>query len=509
MSDQHNPRFRGGYSVTDHGEPVSTPTLDRLADRGTEFDWAYCGMPLCTPSRLCLLTGRQAADAGAWGNEDMLPPDAETIADSFSAAGYETGLVGKMHLGGRQQFAGFDHRPYGDLTGRGGHQFEPPNPQLDLIPDWEALLTETGTTNIPESLHQEQTVVQESISFLREQVNRDPDQPWFLCASFNRPHWPRTAPQRFLDEYWPDGVTPPSAPEDEAETADHPVSIHRRQRYAADAIDEETTLECRAAYFACISYLDEMLNDLLTTLERDGFLEDTIVVYVSDHGEMAGEHGLWEKNTWHEGSSRVPFFVSLPDSRFGDEQPASVETPVSLIDLYPTLAGLAEIETPNDLDGHDLSKALLTGAEPDRDPVFVDNFHRADTDLNYRIVRDGTYKYVHCRNVPDLFFDLSEDPLERWNALETATGEAREACERLRKRVTESIDFEEIDEQFQRDTLDRAGRELTIPRGNGNTYLLPDGRVIDADAFLYSPHVFTDQPEAVFSDFPGDRQHDE
>lgn len=500
VADQHNPRFREGYSTTEHGEPVSTPTLDKLADESTVFEWAYCGVPLCTPSRLCFLSGREAADVGAWGNESMLPKGLVTIPKAFSNAGYETGLVGKMHLGGDRQFGGFDYRPYGDLTGRAGHQYEPPDPQLAIEPKWEPLLTETGVTNIPESLLQEQNVVRESISFLREHRNRS-DDPWFLCASFNRPHWPRTAPRRCIDEYWPDGVTPPTVTPEQADTADHPMARHRRRRYAADQIDEETTLRARASYFACVEYVDEILGDLFTQLEADGFLENTIVVYISDHGEMAGEHGLWEKNTWHEGSCRVPFFVSLPENHFGQGQPDRVETPVSLLDLYPTLTSLVDVEPPDGLAGHDLSPTLVDRQPLDREPVVVDNFTPYSKDINYRVVRDGTYKYVRFRDSPDLFFDLSEDPLEQRNLMESSESTIKNLREELRSYALQTLDFEYVDERYEQDQAEAKQRQLPIPRGKGNTYHMPDGRIIDADSFLYYPHVLCTDPEAVFADY--------
>jgi len=124
---------------------------------------------------------------------------------------------------------------------------------------------------------------------------------------------------------------------------------------------------------------------------------------------------------------------------------ATVETPTSLADLFPTLCGLADVEAPDDLNGDDLSGALETGAEPDRGPVFCDNLDpRWGEGTEFRLVRDGDYKYVGFRNAPELLFDLSEDPLEQENLAPDATGIERQVLEGLRDVVTETIDFEAV-----------------------------------------------------------------
>ena len=125
LSDEHSFRFMGHVGESDGGEPAHTPTFDRLAARGTVFTNSYCQMPLCTPSRICLLTGREVRGCGAWSNRSVLRPELPTLPGTLAEAGYETCLVGKMHLGGNQQFVGFRRRPYGDLTGKCGHQWEP------------------------------------------------------------------------------------------------------------------------------------------------------------------------------------------------------------------------------------------------------------------------------------------------------------------------------------------------------------------------------------------------
>lgn len=493
VSDQHNYRY---FSYRENGEPVRTPIFDGLAESGTVFDRTYCAVPLCTPSRLCTLTGRSAVPAGAWDNYSLLKPGLSTLAGTLSDAGYETCLQGKMHLGGDRQFAGFDHRPYGDLTGQTGHQDDPPDGEAAATK--RSRITGAGVTGIPESLLQERSAIDETVAFLREQRHRAPDTPWFLCASFSRPHWPRTAPRRHVDRYDPADLPEPRTGPTDAD--DHPYVDRMRDRYELSEVDEADERRARAAYFACVDFLDEMLGDLLGTLERDGLLEDTVVVYVSDHGELAGEHGLWEKRSWHEGSTRVPWIVQFPEQRAGEMAPATLSTPVSLIDLFPTICGIADAPVPDDVDGVDLSRASRTGEEPDRGPVFVDYLQpeAVEEGYAYRMVVDGDEKYVRFREDPDLLFDVGEDPLEERNRLERDAS----ADHRLRTLAAESLDFTAAAERAERDGAVEDRHQLGGPQGTGNAYYLPDGRIVDAGTTLYHPHVLAENPTVLFDDHP-------
>ena len=503
MSDEHNPRFLGHR---DGGEPVQTPTLDDIAENGVDFENAYCPDPICGPSRKCMMTGQTVQECDAWTNESCFyRPGTETLPATLRDGGYETCLVGKMHFQGTQQFNGFQHRPYGDLTGHGiqqpSHQPDPISPEaLDVQPRRQGIETGTripgaGVTEIPESLLQEQVVSRETIAWLREHRHQRGDQPWFLCASFSRPHFPLTAPRRHFERYWPDNV--PDVPIGlEGDAADHPYSVARRDSIELDQFTDEQLKRARAAYFACVDFLDEVLGELLDTLAAAGFLDNTIVVYASDHGDMAGEHGLWYKQTWHEGSAGIPLSIQLPEHRSGELAPASVQTPVNLTDLYPTLCGLTDTEIPSVVSGHDLSETVQTGAEPDRGPVFTDHLP------TYRMVRDGRYKYVAFRDAPELLFDIEADPYEQTNLAPDAEGADAAALERLRDVVEASIDFDAAAEQRRAAEAEMEQYELPIPPGTGNSYLMPDGRLVDAGTPLYKPDVLADRPDLIFGDWP-------
>jgi len=502
LSDEHSFRFLGHRGPADGGEPIDTPTFDRLARQGTVFTDAYCQMPLCTPSRLCLLTGTEVRRCGAWTNEAVLRPQLDTLPKTLAAAGYETCLVGKMHLGGNQQFVGFRHRPYGDLTGKCGHQWEPVgDPRRRGM---RARTTEAGITGIPESLIQDEVVCHETVAWLREHRHARGSRPWFLCASFSRPHFPLTAPRRHFERYWPDGVTQPLVPAG-GDAYDHPMSAGMRRGFQAEAIERPEMMRARAAYFACVSYLDEVLGDLLLRLEAGGFLDETVVVYTTDHGEMAGEHGVWWKNGWYEGCTRVPLIFSLPAQRRAAAPAARWRTPVALTDLYPTLCALAGAEPPAGLNGTDLSPGVRGEGEPPERPVFCDNLiPRWGEGTEFRMIRWRNWKYVRFRNAAPLMFDLAAAPAEQHDLIRRGCdGQAAEARAYLAKLADDSIDFDAAErERTERDGDLHETYKQDVPRSTGNLYLMPSGRLVNADDPLYHPTVIAERPEDAFGDWP-------
>ena len=491
FSDEHSYRCLSQLDSQTR-EPVSTPVLDGLAEQGAYFSNAYCQSALCTPSRICLLTGRSPMTSGGWANGSYLRPEIPTIPSVFADAGYATCLVGKMHLGGTNQMAGFQHRPYGDLTGRAGHQRDPLS-RRDGGHEMRSRTVDAGLTEIPESALQEQVIVRETISFLREHTAAQPTTPWFLCASFSRPHFPLTAPARFFNRYWPDQVTPPKVGRT-GDTAFHPMTVGMAKGFRTEEVSEPEMMRARAAYFACVDYLDEILGDLLQLMDRSGLLENTVIVYTSDHGEMAGEHGMWWKNSWHEAAARVPFIIQTPSHRRGESSGTRQDTPVSLADLFPTLCGLADIAPPDGLEGRDLSPAVSTGEEPSQMPVFVDNpLPRWGEGSEHRVVRLRQYKYVRFRGIgPDLLFDLETDPLEQCNLLQGGTQAQLAVGRQLQALIDDSWDFDAAEGQRRQD--EQMLRDNSLPeaaRDWGNWYRMPDERIVAADTPLYDPSVFS------------------
>lgn len=497
LSDEHSFRFMGHVTPEEGGEPVDTPVLDRLARQGVRFTDAYCQMPLCTPSRMSMLTGLQVRRCGAWWNEVVLRPELVTLPQVLGDAGYQTCLLGKMHLGGTNQFAGFQHRPYGDLTGMTGHQWEPLDSEKTGPYAMRFRTEQAGVSEIPESQIQEHLVAEEGLAFVREQQSREPHTPWFLCLSFSRPHFPLTSPQRHFQRYWPRRVTPPKVGAG-GDAYDHPMSKGMRQGFKADQISLEEMMKARAGYFACVSYLDEIIGDLLVRMEQAGILDNTIIVYTSDHGEMAGEHGVWWKQGWYEACTRVPLIISLPQQRNRQMPAKALSTPVALVDLLPTLAGLAGAVCPEGLDGIDLSGSLTGDAPLPVRPIFCDNLTpRWGRGTEFRMIRLEGYKYVRFREAPPLLFDLTEDPGEQVNLCLNPAGPAKEALETLERIAGETMDFNQAEnERLVRDGKLAEQYALELPPSTGNLYLMPSGRLVNAEDTLYRPTVILEDARA-------------
>lgn len=474
LTDQHHWHLTGyaGNSI------VQTPNLDRLAERSVNFTSATCPSPLCTPSRMCMLTGKEAHRCSAWSNHWIIFPEHTTWPAHFSAQGYHSALLGKMHLGGKNQMAGFQHRPYGDLRHGLGHQPDP----ISLFPGYHGM-SGAGVTEIPESLIQENVVTRESLAFILESASAEPDRPWFCCASYVRPHSPYTVPARYLRRYR--GKVP--LPELREDPNLEPYAAHLRR----DLTDEQWTRGLEA-YFACIDFVDDCIGELLNGLEAAGQLENTIVIYTSDHGEMMGNHGLEGKQLYFDDSVGVPLLISGP----GIEGGRSVTQPASLIDLYPTTCSLAGLPIPEDLDGVDLSPLLKNPSSSEKPREYTSSAcFRYGVKINYnttsddtpsaawRCVRDDRWKYVEVEKGATLLFDTREDPLETRNLADAP--EHQERCRIMREWLFTSFSWEDVHRQLEADRKRIPEHSSGVTPTTPNQYRLPDGRIFDAEKSLY------------------------
>lgn len=416
FSDEHN-AFMSGFMGD---ETVRTPNLDRLAREGTLFTDAYCNSPLCSPSRQSFMAGLYCHDIGVWNNTCSMPEDTVTWAHALSAAGYETSLIGKMHFNGYQKMYGFDHRPVLEGNQRGESFY---SWGIRATHDWTvALPYRSGTNGMWDELtgagadvmerdpifQKDLEVLQNSLDFLLEK-GKDPEgQPWAACLSFVLPHPPWKARSDILETYRGKGDLPFNHKGEGRDICDRYL-----QHFYGDVrnLSEDAIRNAREAYFALITEFDEYAGRILDALDANGLAENTVVVYFSDHGELAGKHGNWSKVSLLEDSVRVPMIIRWPGVSVAG---ARISAPVSLVDLYPTFLDVAGTKLPDilSLRGESL-KPLLVGTDRDfsNREVFCE-FEGEGWNHPRAMLRRGSFKYVHNHTAENRLYNLESDPDE-------------------------------------------------------------------------------------------------
>lgn len=400
MSDEHDPRVSSPY-----GHPfVATPRMQRLADGGAVFEAGYCNSPLCVPSRASFMTGKHLHRIGVWDNGVPLASDEPTWAHRLNALGYETALAGKMHFVGPDQRHGFRQRLVEDIHGE-FHMAAPDwdHPPSGPRPPMRRRIEEAGPGDSAYQRYDDE-VAARAVAFLADPARRE--RPWALCASFITPHFPLIVRQSYFDRYFPAHADLPAMPPGHLDRL-HPQNRRLRQFFDCADFTAEQTARARAAYYGLVTFCDERIGQVLDALEAHGLAENTLVAYVADHGEMLGQHGLWWKCSFYEGSSRIPFILSWP----GQIAPGSrYRAATSLLDLVRTMLDLAGDDAP-DLNGTSLVP-LLRGAAPDGDGLAIAEYEGHGTVTPARMVRRGRFKLNYYHGEPPELFDLEDDPDE-------------------------------------------------------------------------------------------------
>ena len=431
---------------------VSTPNIDKLAERGTAFTRAYCQSPICTPSRASFLTGRYPNAVNAPRNGNSVFADAYPLVTKLLRdAGYDCGLVGKLHLASAYQrieprvddgyqFFKWSHAPRDDWAE--GHDY------ADWVRTQGEVLAELTKSidGVPAQLHQTTWASERAIEFIRERRTV----PWLLSVNVYDPHPPFNPPKAYRELFDPAVMPDPlfrdsdliqqrqlaaidfqsKVARPEALDIGDPIlprtphdSGYRADDYSPGARDAWTL---KAAYYAMIKLIDDQFGRILAALEEAGELENTIVIYSTDHGESLGDHGLIEKGCrFYEGLVRVPLIISWPGQiKAGVQSTALVE----LMDIAPTLLEITGVTVPDYIQGKSLAPLLQGQA----DTAFHKPFVRSEyfdaiqgTDHSRATMyRDERYKLVvyHGHGLGELY-DLVVDPGEfenLWNDPEAA-----------------------------------------------------------------------------------------
>ena len=428
VSDQHNPSFLGCY-----GDGLAqTPNLDRLAAGGVLFEQAYCNSPLCGPSRQSFKTGRYPGELGCWDNSGTLASDVPTFAHALGIAGYEVALAGRCHWRGPDQRHGFEPRLVGDVTtaywaGLHNYWLRVRDKDYCIYPlQSRSFLTHFSGPGDSQILEFDRAVLKASLEFVRERSARANRRPYCLLVGFSAPKNPFVCPPELFELY--DGKVPaPSLPDDHLDRL-HPVYRRALKNANLESLPLGDVIRVRTAYYGLVTFTDNLVGKLLAELERSGLRENTLVSYFPDHGEMAGEHGLWWKNSLYDGASRVPWIVSLPREL---PEGIRVQQPVSLVDLFPSLCDWTGAPSPPGLRGRSLNELIL-GDPSFKDRAVISELYQGfpGVDLIARMVRKGPWKYNYYHGERPELFNLEQDPGEFCNLAEERMW--RQTCDELR-----------------------------------------------------------------------------
>ena len=413
MADQLAPHFLPAYGH----RVVFAPNISRLADEGVTFDWAYTNSPLCGPSRYVMMTGCLPARIGAWDNAAEWSVEIPTFAHYLADRGYLTCLSGKMHFIGPDQLHGFEERLTTDAY-PADFVWHPRWDQPYEKQDWfhtMKVVTEAGSTLAAVNIDYDDEVTFRAQRWLYDRA-RGSQRPFMLTVSFIQPHDPYLARPETWDLYRDDDIDMPITTYEQAPPDPH----SDRLRWSIGASDivltEQQIRAARRAYYASVSDFDRRVGLVRQALEETGMADNTIVIVTSDHGDMLGERGMWFKMSFLERSVRVPLIFWCPDRL----RPRRVSEAVSLVDLGPTMVGLAtdgaDVDYPSPLDGRSLLPHLY--GDRGHDEVIGEYYAEGALSPMFMVQRGGA-KYVVAESDPDQVFHVKADPEELSNLADT------------------------------------------------------------------------------------------
>jgi len=427
-TDQHSPLVAGFAGDL----YARTPNIDRLAARGTVLANHYCANPVCCPGRNSIMTGRLPRELGTPCFPDELPSETPTYPAHFARFGYQTTCVGKMHFHGDDQMHGWLFRPYGDMETTNRAQLSEYDATKDLYRDarWKVkyedfggytpFMLKTARPGTDKFMLFDQSVTRESSLHLRDYFSTlisEPyqgERPLLFEASFKTPHCPFVCPAD-LFEYYMDILPLPT----KSSTGKVPKQMLQRQQVdQPEDITEEQIRRARAGYWGLVQWVDEQIGLVLSALEQTGQADDFLILYTSDHGEMVGERGLWQKTCFYEESARVPMIVAGPEIKAG----RTVNANTSHLDMFPTLVGLAGLPAAKSSYGVDLSPMLRDECEPDPDRIIFGEYFEGGqkndpqgNQVNGIMAKKSSVKWIDYCDGDSELFDLSVDPEESCN----------------------------------------------------------------------------------------------
>lgn len=408
-----------------YGNPICrTPSLDRLASEGVQFDRAYCQYPVCGPSRASFMSGlypnttrmlRNNYQIGSFKVSNPELADHPSIGEFLRGKGYFSGRVSKIyHMGvpgGMEAGApGGDEPASWDWT---YNVLAPETRSPGLLELLSPKATHYGVAFsrviVPDEREGTQADVlaaAQAVAVLENRKKAAPDQPFFLAVGFVRPHVPLVAPKRIFDTYPSEAIELPAVPENDLDDVPEPAAIKANDTFYGMNLEQKR--QAVAAYYASVTFMDEQVGKLLDALDRLELRQNTIVIFLSDHGFNLGEHDCWQKLSLFEESTRVPLIISAP----GYERSAGESTTaiVELVDLYPTIADLTHHrgDMPANLQGMSLRPLLEEPGRRDWGKTYAYTVTHREGES----IRTERWRYSRWGEVGEELYDLQADPQE-------------------------------------------------------------------------------------------------
>ena len=462
MADEHN------YNCINQlgNDFIITPNIDSLVKEGTTFTSASTPSPLCVPARASLATGTYVHTNKYWDGahayDARVPGWQHVLRDN----NVNVTSIGKLHYKDRTIDTGFTETiepmhlkdGLGDLFGLLREEMPPKDA-------CKRLSEELGRGDC-EYLEYDRLITNKAIEWIRKQKKREkPDSPWVLFVSFVSPHYPLIAPPDFYDLY-NDANLPYDNYQNLSKNKLHSWVKGIRESWPYDDyMDEEKRKIAVQAYYGMCSFMDSNVGKLLTELKQCDIYDDTTIIYASDHGESLGNRGLWGKMTMYEDSASIPLIIKGPNFK----KNRMCKTPVTLIDLYPTIfdiLSLDHVASEANIDGESLR--AIANKTYDKNRCVLSEYHGAGSYGGAFMLRMGDYKYIYYVGHQPEVFDIKSDPNEKQNLANDLS--FRSLVDMLDNALRSIINPESVDEAARSDQKkmlkDVGGIDFVLNRGN-------------------------------------------
>ena len=437
-SDEHNPLIN---SIEGHPF-IKTPNMERLAKMGTIFDNCYSVSPLCFPARSAFMAGKYVHQIQAYNNCGIFPGEHPSYGQILKEHGIHTVHIGKVDSYRHIDELGFSETHTGEWPkerGPGDINFcrNPLAIRPLERPDGTPRPKSYGIKEKP--FEKDEYSIQTAINWLTTTAKKM-NKPWVMEINTSKPHFPMYVTQKLWDMYEGHDDLPQHGKE--TEPGQHPHSKDLQKHFRTDEFKEEWIKGLRRGYYGCVTYTDQKLGQLLDTLEQTGLINNTVIAYTTDHGEMLGQYGMWWKCSLYEESARVPMVIAGP----GFFKGLRINTPVTQLDLLASIFRSNNCSYPNDWNGTPLQDIQNNA----HNHVAFSEYHGHGTRASSYMIRKGKCKFIYYCEADNQLFDMESKEKESNNIIEQYPEIAREMESELRKICDPEKENQRAEEYIQK-----------------------------------------------------------